>query len=205
VPIEYVRVKAALSCFAFVYPRAHVRTVTSNRTHENTFSCMATTSTGDSRSVVHYKSSALDEIGMLKRPASEVMNCPGVLAAHETAEKVREAFKLKEKEKREADMQMNMEANAKIPVAGGDIDKGARYDRRTKLNRQSAAASRIRKEAYIKALEQQLLIHDDKYKELERSFLEEHPFGRSTLRRRAPGPRRHPTDFHQPNPSSPIE
>lgn len=118
-----------------------------------------------SRSVVHYKSSALDEIGMLKnRPISEVMNCPGVLAASEAAEKVRAEFKRKEKQKRE---------EKELPVVEGEIGKAERYDRRTKLNRQSAAASRIRKEAYIKALEQQLLLHDDKYKELERSLVEE--------------------------------
>lgn len=126
-----------------------------------------------SRAIVHYRSSALESVkhtmGILgDRSNSDVMKCPGVIAAAEVAERAREQFKLSK-------LPSNSNRNPILSsgVDGGGIDKAERYDRRTKLNRHSAAASRLRKEAYIQALEQQLLLHDDRNKQLESDLREE--------------------------------
>jgi len=109
-----------------------------------------------SRPVVHYRSTALEEMGMVTN--RDVHKVPAVMAAAETAERVREEYKKKLKNENEN--------NIDIHIAGGKVSKAVRYDRRTKLNRDSAAASRVRKEAYIAALEQELMKEDTKKKEL---------------------------------------
>lgn len=111
------------------------------------------------RPVVHYRSTALEEMGMVTN--RDVHAVPAVIAAAATAERIREEYKRKTKLQRSTngdDDDMDLGVN----VGEGGVSKAVRYDRRTKLNRDSAAASRLRKEAYIAALEQQLLLEHKK-------------------------------------------
>lgn len=104
------------------------------------------------RAVV-YKSSALARAAPHLSSAS-VSNCAAISAAHATAEGVREAFKAEQ------------DAAAVPAAAAGDNDDRAnaiRHKRRVALNRNSAASSRLRKEAYVSALEAQLAALEKAY------------------------------------------
>lgn len=90
----------------------------------------------------------------------------GIRKAHELAESVREKFKKRTKKERD-------EAKLNAVAVSEDADKAVRYDRRLQMNRQSAAASRVRREAYIKALEKVLVEEDAKHKQLEAELLAE--------------------------------
>lgn len=103
---------------------------------------------------VLYRSGALKEVAPeLVAPADspEVQNCRAVLLAHAMAERVKTHFK----------------KQILLPVSDKGVNKprpsqaeqARRYDRRLPLNRNSAAATRIRREAYTKALEKLLYEH----------------------------------------------
>lgn len=109
------------------------------------------------RAPVVYHSSALaatDPALVAKVDEREVAQSPSVRRAAATAEAVRETFKRKGR------------GGPAGPTGGvakpgsGEAAKADRYDRRLEMNRHSAAASRVRREAYIKALENELTLHD---------------------------------------------
>lgn len=88
--------------------------------------------------------------------------------ANETAERVRDNFQ-SEREK-----QLERDTASNDPIFGNDEDSNARkYKRRLKLNRQSAAASRVRREAYTKALESEIVNMDSTYKKIVQELEEE--------------------------------
>lgn len=92
--------------------------------------------------------------------------------ANETAERVRDNFQA------EREKQLGLDgaaaAAADEPITGNDEDSNARkYKRRLKLNRQSAAASRVRREAYTKALESEIINMDSTYRKIQHELEQE--------------------------------
>lgn len=98
---------------------------------------------------VIYKSTALlaTDPKLAASGAPEILSrCRSIRNANARAEAVRLEFK----EKKQIDIG--------TPIDGNDnASKEKKYDRRLKMNRQSAAASRVRREAYTKALEAELV------------------------------------------------
>lgn len=88
--------------------------------------------------------------------------------ANETAERVRDNFQT------ERDKQLGRDTGSNDPILGNDEDSNARkYKRRLKLNRQSAAASRVRREAYTKALESEIINMDSTYRKIAQQLEQE--------------------------------
>lgn len=78
----------------------------------------------------------------------------GIELANKEADEERERFKLENVGKIENEM-----ANEN----GEEESYAVKYERRLKMNRRSAAASRIRKEAYVRSLEKHLSIKEKKF------------------------------------------
>lgn len=91
---------------------------------------------------------------MAAAPADRVSAAQSIQNANAAAEHVRLAFK----------------AGRAAPPADADahddVSNAKKYERRLKMNRQSAAASRVRREAYTKALEAELVKMETAYKSL---------------------------------------
>lgn len=118
--------------------------------------------------MVNYRSTALAETApelVSSVDSKDTSRIPAILAANQQAERVREDFKRKGRARRNS-----AASNKNGAPLDEEADKAGRYDRRLKMNRESAAASRVRREAYIKALEQQLLIEHEKYGSLRAEF-----------------------------------
>lgn len=119
---------------------------------------------------VIYKSSALHKtdptLVSLATPAALSASC-GIKRAAATAERVRDEFKL-------------AKCGPEIDVGEGDDEatNAKKYERRLLMNRHSAAASRVRREAYTKALEAQVvqqeasLVQVQKMLEMERETIQ---------------------------------
>lgn len=104
---------------------------------------------------VSYRSSALEATAPSLTAVADdakVQNAPPVREAQRIADRVRQKFKQRNNRGKRASKGGKSSAGGE----GDDTDKAGRYDRRLKMNRDSAAASRIRREAYVKALEQKL-------------------------------------------------
>lgn len=113
------------------------------------------------RSVVHYRSSNLEATNptlALSVDARDTARVPAIVKANALAETVREQFKKRSRAQRQQRLA--------DPASSEEAEKAGRYDRRLKMNRQSAAASRVRREAYIKALESVLVEEDNKHRAL---------------------------------------
>lgn len=113
---------------------------------------------------VIYKSSALNRAAPSLVAAAGPTLINSTLAIQEAnaeAERVRDAFKLEK-------------CGPDIDVGDGDDEatNAKKYERRLLMNRHSAAASRVRREAYTKALEAQLVQHEAMLKQIN-ALLEE--------------------------------
>ena len=86
------------------------------------------------------------------RADDDISGLPSVIAAKEDAERVCLEFKEKERAK----------LFSKKTASGAEKEKISKYEQRLKMNRASAAAARVRREAYVKSLEQQLLLEHEK-------------------------------------------
>ncbi len=125
--------------------------------------------TTHTHNMVNYRSTALAETApdlVSSVDSKDVSRIPAILAANQAAERVREEFKKKTSRSRRSSA---ANKNGAGPL-DEEADKAGRYDRRLKMNRQSAAASRVRREAYIKALEQQLLLEHERFSTLRAEF-----------------------------------
>eukprot|EP00177_Eucheuma_denticulatum_P007000 GFKZ01012732.1.p1 GENE.GFKZ01012732.1~~GFKZ01012732.1.p1 ORF type:complete len:298 (-),score=74.41 GFKZ01012732.1:706-1599(-) len=107
---------------------------------------------------VIYKSSALNRAAPSLVAAADparINSTRAIQQANEEAERVRDAFKLEK-------------CGPDIDVGDGDDEStnARKYERRLLMNRHSAAASRVRREAYTKALEAQLVQHEELLKRI---------------------------------------
>lgn len=107
---------------------------------------------------VIYKSSALERTAptLVAAATPEVVSAAkSIQAANATAERIRVSYKSKK------------DPDVGDAVDGDDDASNAKkYERRLKMNRQSAAASRVRREAYTKALEAELINMEANYNKL---------------------------------------
>lgn len=119
---------------------------------------------------VIYKSSAL--AATAPNLANKTYDSACIAAAAATAEEVRKRFK---------EGQVDAQGNA-IPVVSGDGEAAdaQRHKRRVALNRNSAASSRVRKEAYVSALEAQLANLERHYNTLFQSLEPANPSAQFT-------------------------
>lgn len=102
------------------------------------------------RGLVEYRSSALEATAPELSSTDEarrISQAPPIIACHRRAEEVREQFKRRK---------IHGGRRTDGPSENEESDKARRYDRRQEMNRNSAAASRVRREAYTKALEREL-------------------------------------------------
>lgn len=81
--------------------------------------------------------------------------------AKSEAEQVRESFKAKKAVVPEVETPQG---------ASEEVANAHKYERRLKMNRQSAAASRVRRDAYIRALEKHLAALEAKYIDLQEEY-----------------------------------
>lgn len=107
---------------------------------------------------VIYKSSALNRAAPSLVAAADptvINNTLAIQQANAEAERVRDAFKVEK-------------CGPDVDVGDGDDEatNAKKYERRLLMNRHSAAASRVRREAYTKALEAQLVQHEAMLKQV---------------------------------------
>lgn len=117
---------------------------------------------------VIYKSTALAKTApqlAASATAADILRVSAIAQAHEQAERVRESFK--ERRTKKMDEVVPESGATGKEEETGEKANAKKYERRLKMNRQSAAASRVRREAYIKALEAQLVRLEENQKILE--------------------------------------
>lgn len=120
--------------------------------------------------MVIYKSSALAKTA--PHLANKTYNSECIIAAQEQAEDVRIRFKAGQVD----------DKGVPIVQGEGQAADAQRHNRRVVLNRRSAAASRVRKEAYVSALEAQLARLEEHYNNLVGMLQNmEHPTGAPIL------------------------